>query len=33
MKVKISHDIIEDIKAALKAQNKNAVRFELAGFG
>jgi hypothetical protein len=33
MKVKVSSCIIDDIKSALKAQNKNAVRFELTGFG
>jgi hypothetical protein len=32
VRVKVSSDVINDIKAALKAQNKNAVRFELAGF-
>jgi len=33
MKVNVSSDVLNDIKATLKAQNKNAVRFELTGFG
>jgi hypothetical protein len=33
MKVKVSPDVIRDMEAALKSQNKNAVRFELTGFG
>jgi hypothetical protein len=33
MKIKVSSDVLQDIKAALQTQNKNAVRFELTGFG
>jgi uncharacterized protein YneR len=33
MDIKVSPDVLEDIKAALKAKNKSAVRFELAGGG
>jgi hypothetical protein len=33
MKVKASMDVLESLKESLKSEGKDAVRFEVAGFG